>query len=195
MCVHRDTGAHTFAGAPEVGVPTRTDTRRHAELPTDTLAGTGVGREPLILHKAGPLRGAPRHRGPLLTKPPAGSKSDPPSRLRRGQGTRPPCPPPPPGSAPLHRSGRGRGRLAAAQGGSPRHPGPHPPPCARTASALLGIQGPQPGRSALWSGAVASRRPARVPGPTGAGVAISVLPSSRFAMSRPLGPVWPGLWH
>lgn len=89
-------------------------------------------REPLILHKAGPLHGAPRHRGPLLTSPPAGSKSDPPSRLQRGQGTRLPCPPPPPRSAPLLRSGRGGSRPAAAPGVSPRLPlgriGLPPPP-------------------------------------------------------------------
>lgn len=88
---------------------------RHTQIPTDTHAGTGLGRELLILHKAGPLRGAPRHRGPLLTKPPAGSKSDLPSRLQRGQGTRLPCPPPPPRSAPMLRSGRGSGCPAAAR--------------------------------------------------------------------------------
>ena len=87
----------------------------HTQIPTDTHAGTGLGRELLILHKAGPLRGAPRHRGPLLTKPPAGSKSDPPSRLQRGQGTRLPCPPPPPRSAPMLRSERGPGCPAAAR--------------------------------------------------------------------------------
>lgn len=124
MYVHGDTGAHICKSLRGGSI----DTRRHTQIPTDTHAGTGVGLEALTLHKAGPLRGAPRHRGPLLTKPPAGSKSDPPSRLQRGQRTRLPCPPPPPRSALLLRSRSGGGRPAAARGGQPPDPRQAAPP-------------------------------------------------------------------
>lgn len=129
------TRVHRHATDSEAGASTRA--RTHTYPPTHKQ-GLGWGGSLLILHKAGPLRGAPRHRGPLLTKPPAGSKSDPPSRLQRGQGTRLPCPPPPPRSAPLLRSGRGRDSPAAAPGIS------QPLPRARTGP-------PVPERAApLW---------------------------------------------
>lgn len=91
-----------------------TDTHRHAHR---YWGGAGASNPP---QSWGPLP----HRGPLLTHPPAGFQSDPPSRLQRGQGTRLPCPPPPPRSAPLLRSGRGRGRPAQRLPGvNPRLPG------------------------------------------------------------------------
>lgn len=144
---------------------------QRTQIPTDTHAGTGVGRQPLILHKAGPLRGAPRHRGSLLTKPPAGSKSDPPSRLQRGQGTRLPCPPPPPRSAPLLCSGRGRGRSAAARGVSPRLPrGRIGPPAPGRAAPPWGPRGPRHSRPGSAHCSRTQRPPqrARVPGPVDA---------------------------
>lgn len=150
-------------------------THRHTQIPTDTHAGTGVGREALILHKAGPLRGAPRHRGPLLTKPPLSSKSDPPSRLQRGQGTRLPCPPPSPGSAPLLGSKRGGSRPATARGVSPRLPqgriASHP--CSRASRASVGAQGPKilpvPARGTEHETVACA--PSEVPGPVVPGLA------------------------
>lgn len=166
--MHRDTGVQTHKSLRGGSI----DTHRHTQIPTDTHAGIGVGREPLILHKAGPLRGAPRYRGPLLTKPPAGSKSDPPSRLQRGQGTRLPCPPPPPRSARVLRSGRGRGLPTAACGGQPAPaPGPHCPTPSRGSRASTGT--PEAEDTACL-GAIhcsATQRPAhgaRVTGPMGA---------------------------
>lgn len=134
-CMCTDPGAQACNRLQSRSIDTRAHTHRYPPTHKRVL---GWGGSFLILHKAGPLRGAPRHRGPLLTKPPAGSKSDPPSRLQRGQGTRLPCPPPPPRSARLLRSGRGRGRPAAARGVSQRLP--------RTRTGP-----PAPGRAApLW---------------------------------------------
>lgn len=123
------------------------DTHRHTQTPPDTHAGTGVGLETLILHKAGPLRGAPRHRGPLLTQPPLSSKSDPPSRLQRGQGTRPPR------ALRLHPAPR----RCSAPGGA----GARPPQLAGSARAGPGAASPPtpaPARAAPPSGPGSRRR-------------------------------------
>lgn len=129
---HACTGTQPIRGG-------RIDAHAHRHPPTHTQV-PGWGGSLRSLHKAWPLRGARRHRGPLLIEPPAGSKSDPPSRLRRGQGTRLPRPPPPPRSAPLLRSGRGRGRPAAARGAPQRL---HRPPCSWASRASVDSQEPK----------------------------------------------------
>lgn len=171
------------------------DTHRHTQTPPDTHAGTGVGLETLILHKAGPLRGAPRHRGPLLTQPPLSSKSDPPSRLQRGQGTRPPVPSaftPLRAAAPL-REGPGparpssRGQPAPAPG--PHRPQPRPPREPR-------LRGDPGAEDAAGPGA-APCAPSAVPGPAVPGLAGAGrswprgLGAFRSRVLRPLHPAPP----
>lgn len=167
MCT--ETRVRRHGRTSDTGASKGTDT--HTQIPTDIHAGTGMRGSFLILHKAGLLRGAPRHRGPLLTKPPAGFKSDPPSRLQRGQGTRLPCPPPPPRSAPLLRFGRGPGCPQRRAGSTCACPRPPRPLCSRASRASVGTPGAE---DTAGPGAVRrsrTQRPAcgvRMPDPMGA---------------------------
>lgn len=176
----------------------QTHTRRYPPTYTQVL---GWGGSFLILHKAGLLRGAPRHRGPLLTKPPAGFKSDPPSRLQRGQGTRLPCPPPPPRSAPLLRSGRGPGCPQRSAGSTCACPRAASAPLLPGEPCLRGDPGSRrhsrPGRGAPQPDAAACVRSAgaRPDGSQVGRAPESAARSRRPFLSRcrgPLCPDWPG---
>lgn len=139
-CICTDTGAQACNRLRSGSV----DTRAHTQIPTDTQAGTGIGREP-----SNPPQSRAPPRGPAAQ----GATSDQASgRLQIRSALSPPAgsgDPPPVPSAPASlraaapfREGPGPPRSGSRDQPAPA-PGPHRPPCSRASRASAETQEPK----------------------------------------------------